>query len=64
MNQEIINRLSVITEEEQEILSGRREIDPTRYAHTKELIIDSGKMLEHGKLIQIRPHTRFVPFSF
>ena len=62
MNQEIINRLSVITEEEQEILSGRREIDPTRYAHTKELIIDSGKMLEHGKLIQIRPHTRFVHF--
>ena len=62
MNQEIINRLSVITEEEQEILSGRREIDPTRYAHTKELIIDSGKMLEHGKLIQIRPHTRFVYF--
>ena len=60
MNQEIINRLSVITE--QEILSGRREIDPTRYAHTKELIIDSGKMLEHGKLIQIRPHTRFVHF--
>ena len=62
MNQEIINRLSVITEEEQEILSGRREIDPTRYAHTKEFIIDSGKMLEHGKLIQIRPHTRFVHF--
>ena len=62
MNQEIINRLSVITEEEQEILSGRCEIDPTRYAHTKELIIDSGKMLEHGKLIQIRPHTRFVHF--
>ena len=62
MNQEIINRLSVITEEEQEILSGRRELDPTRYAHTKELIIDSGKMLEHGKLIQIRPHTRFVHF--
>ena len=27
-----------------------------------ELIIDSGKMLEHGKLIQIRPHTRFVHF--
>ena len=27
MNQEIIDRLSVITEEEQEILSGRSEID-------------------------------------
>ena len=62
LNQNLINRLSVITEEEQEILSGRSEIDHTRYTQTKELIIDSGKMLDHGKLIQIRPHTRFVHF--
>lgn len=62
MNQEIITRLSVITEEEQELLSGRNEIDQTRYTEKKELIIDSQKMLEHGKLIRIRPHTRFVHF--
>lgn len=62
MNQEIIARLSVITEEEQELLSGRNEIDQTRYTEKKELIIDSQKMLEHGKLIRIRPHTRFVHF--
>jgi len=62
MNQEIIRRLSVITEEEQELLSGRNEIDQTRYTEKKELIIDSQKMLEHGKLIRIRPHTRFVHF--
>lgn len=62
MNREILDRLSVITEEEQEILSGRQGIDPTRYTEKKELVIDSGKMLEHGKLIRIRPHTRFVHF--
>ena len=55
MNREILDRLSVITEEEQEILSGRQGIDPTRYTEKKELVIDSGKMLEHGKLIRIRP---------
>lgn len=62
MNQEIIARLSVITEEEHELLAGRNEIDQTRYTEQKELIIDSQKMLEHGKLIRIRPHTRFVHF--
>ena len=62
VHQELINRLSIITEEEQEILSGRLEIDRTRYTEQSQLIIDSKKMLDHGKLIQIRPHTRFVHF--
>lgn len=62
MDPQIIDRLSVITEEEQEILKGRQEIDKTRYTEEKNLIIDSGKMLEHGKLIRVRPHTRFVHF--
>lgn len=62
MNQEIIKCLSVITEEEREILDGRREIDKSRYTKGRELVIDSRKMLEHGKMIRIRPHTRFVYF--
>ena len=62
MDQELINRLSVITDEEQEILSGRGEIDRTRYTEHSQLIIDSKKMLDQGKLIQIRPHSRFVHF--
>ncbi|MCI8886836.1 MAG: AraC family transcriptional regulator [Hungatella sp.] len=62
MNQDLLKRLSVITEEEQEFLSGRREIDRTRYTEQSQLIIDSKKMLDQGKLIQIRPHTRFVHF--
>ena len=70
MNQEMLERLSVITEEEREILNGRTEIDRTRYTKGDELItsrraevreafhIDSGKMLEHGKLI----HGFFIRF--
>lgn len=62
MNQKMIDQLSIITEEEREILEGRTEIDKTRYTEKKELIVDSQKMLEHGRLIRIRPHTRFVHF--
>ena len=62
MNQEMLRRLSVITEEVREILNGRREIDRTRYTEGRELVIDSRKMLESGKMIRIRPHTRFVRF--
>lgn len=62
MNQEMIDRLSVITEEEREILNGRQEIDRSRYTEGQELVIDSKKMLESGKMIRIRPHTRFVHF--
>ncbi len=63
MNQQILDRLSVITEEEREILSGRAGIDRSLYTEGNDpLVIDSGKMLEHGKLIRIRPHTRFVHF--
>ncbi len=63
MNQQIIDRLSVITEEEQAILDGREGIDAALYsAGSGPMVVDSGKMLEHGKLIRIRPHTRFVHF--
>lgn len=62
MNQEIIDRLAVITDEEREILNGRTEIDRRRYTESRELVIDSKKVLEHGKMIRIRPHTRFVHF--
>ena len=52
----------MITEEEQKILDGRREIDQQIYTEKKEMIVDSSKLLKKGKLIQVRPHTRFVHF--
>lgn len=62
MNREMIEQLSVITEEEKELLAGRGEIDRSLYTEGSRLIVDSRKMLEHGKLIRVRPHTRFVHF--
>lgn len=62
MNQQLYEELKKITEEEKEILSGKYEIDRTRYMEGKADVIDSKKLLENGKLISVRPHTRFVHF--
>ena len=62
MNQEMVERLSVITREEQDILRGNREIDRTLYMDRGDMVIDSRKLLHAGKMITIRPHTRFVHF--
>lgn len=62
MNRDIIEQLSVITSEEKDLLQGRGEIDRSLYTEDSRLIVDSKKMLEHGKLIRVRPHTRFVHF--
>lgn len=62
MHQELLKELSVITEEEQKILEGRDGIDHHLYTEKRELIVDCEKLLKKGKLIQMRPHTRFVNF--
>lgn len=62
MHQELLRAMSVITEEEQRILDGRNDIDQHLYTEKKELIVDSEKLIQKGKLIQVRPHTRFVHF--
>ena len=62
MNRALLRTLEKITEEEREILKGR-QIETERYT-TKETLttIESRKMLEEGRLITVRPHTRFVYF--
>ena len=62
MHEELLRELSVITEEERRILEGRKEIDQQIYTEKKDMVIDSKKLLQKGKLIQVRPHTRFVHF--
>ena len=62
MHQELLNELSVITEEEQRLLDGRKEIDQQIYTEKEDMVIDSRKLLQKGKLIQVRAHTRFVRF--
>jgi len=61
MNQEMLDALADITPEEQRLLSGN-PVDMANYASGKVFVIDSAKMLEKGKLIAIRPHTRFADF--
>lgn len=58
----MIEKLKIITQEEQEILNGRKEIDKTLYTEEPGLVIDGKKLLMAGKLIQVRPHTRFIHF--
>ena len=62
MDKELFSKLSEITDEEKTILRERSGIDKTIYMSDTDGIIDSGKLLEEGKLITYRPHTRFVHF--
>lgn len=62
MKEEILRELSRITPEEQRILDGDGEIQKDIYMELGSDVIDAGKLLEEGKLIQVRTHTRFVYF--
>ena len=62
MQQELLDHLKKITKEEQKILDGRAEVDKELYTSGRDFIVDSRKMLDEGKLITVRTHTRFVHF--
>ncbi len=62
MDPSIIRRLSQVTQEEREILDGRSHIDRSLYMDGSRDVISGEKLLEKGKLIAIRPHTRFIAF--
>ncbi len=68
MRKQILNELKRITDEEQGILDGR-EMDRSIYQERngdslfpERYQIDAKKLLEQGKLITIRKHTRYVHF--
>lgn len=62
MRQELLTHLQQITLEEQAILDGHTDIQKDLYTSRKDFVIDSQKLLEKGRLIEIRPHTRFAHF--
>ena len=62
MDGRLLEQLSRITPEEQEILDGRSSVNKQLYTATEKMVIDSGKLLANGKLIAVRPHTRFIHF--
>lgn len=67
ITEELYIELKKITEEEARILNGGTEIERDIYmsqeiGHRNASIVDAKKLLDAGKLIQVRPHTRFVHF--
>lgn len=62
MHQDIIAYLEKITPEVQRLLGGSPSIDRALYMIGPENTIYAEKLLETGKLIDIRPHTRFCHF--
>lgn len=62
VSKEIVEALSVITEEERAFLNGCKKIDRSLYMDDSCNRISSHKLLDPEKLITVRPHTRFVHF--
>lgn len=62
MDSEILRCLSTISPEEQAILDGSTTIDRSIYMQGQGNTINSRKLLDSGKLITVRPHTRFIHF--
>lgn len=67
MIEELLQRLRKITPEEEALRGGQTDIDREIYSsevtEPGEIVqIDAQKLLDTGKLIQIRTHTRFVHF--
>ncbi len=62
MREEIIEKISALTPEEEQLLAGKSDISKELYTSEDEFIVDSARLLEKGKYIAIRPHTRFAYF--
>ena len=70
MDKALLDRLSQITAEEQDILHGSGTIDRSLYyradvsagSKNRPDEIDASLVLTNGKLIDMRPHTRFIHF--
>lgn len=61
MSDELLKILSKITDEEKLILK-EQKLNKKLYTQHKGFTIDKEKMLERGKHITLRPHTRFIRF--
>ncbi len=61
MNADLLNKLYEVTDEEKDILAGNK-INKSIYTETTDFTVDSAKISEWEKLIDIRKHTRFAPF--
>lgn len=62
LQKSLVEYLKPVTEEEKRILAGDARIQKELYTTGPEFTVDSEKMIEKGRLIDIRTHTRFIAF--
>ena len=62
LDERILRELRAITEEERAILEGQATIDRSLYMQSRLNVVNSQKLLSGGRLITLRPNTRFVHF--
>lgn len=62
LNDTLLNLLKTITPEEQALLEGHEQLQRGIYMDSGSDIIDAKRLLDSGRLIALRPHTRFVHF--
>lgn len=62
INEELLNTLRIISPEERALLDGSATIQRGIYMDADSDVIDAKKLLDSGRLIAIRPHTRFAHF--
>ena len=62
INEELLNILRVISPEEKALLERCTTIQRGIYMDADSDVIDAKKLLDSGRLITIRPHTRFAHF--
>ena len=61
INAVLLKKLSAVSPEEKKLLEGS-EIQRGIYMEADSDIIDAKKLLDKGRLIDLRPHTRFAHF--
>lgn len=61
MREDLMREIRRVTEEEEQLLAGG-QVDKSLYTSGGGFLIDSDKLLAKGKLITVRPHTRFAAF--
>lgn len=62
MKSSIFEKIMAFTDEEIDILNGRKTVDQSLYTDDKNFIIDKDKLLLPDQLISVRKHTRFIDF--
>jgi len=62
INEELLSILRAVSPEEKALLAGQSEIQRGIYMDADSDVIDAKKLLRSGRLITLRPHTRFAHF--